>query len=167
MSLISFLILICAEFSASASEARTLFHKVEPDEDRLEVLLKTIDQNQSNTSKAYYGLCEAMMAEYAFWPADKYDYFKKGKVKIEAAIKAESGNPELRYIRLMVQLYTPSFLGYSDQVQTDLNHLRFNLKSAKLPQEWKLKFVENLIATGKLSESQTDLMITLKKELKK
>ena len=86
-----------------------------------------LDETQSDAQwdlnplvMAYVGVSETMMAENAFWPGEKWNYFNSGKEKIEKAIDQSKDNPELRYLRLLVQLNAPSFLSYDESIEKDL-----------------------------------------------
>lgn len=53
----------------------------------------------------------------------KLEVFKDGHRKLEAAIKKDSGNPEYRLLRLMIQEHAPKVLGYRDNIQSDRQFL--------------------------------------------
>ncbi|MFY0624669.1 MAG: hypothetical protein JXR07_00115 [Reichenbachiella sp.] len=87
-----------------------------------EQLIKWIDEEQDGPiiEQAYQGLSMTLMAEHVFSPLNKLSYFQDGKELIEKCIKENPNNPELRYIRLIVQLNAPYFLGYNDNIENDL-----------------------------------------------
>lgn len=60
-----------------------------------------------------------LMAKYSINPLSKYNYFKKGKSQLEAAIKKDGENVELRFLRWMIQENIPRFLGYNKHIQSD------------------------------------------------
>ena len=63
----------------------------------------------------------------------KYTLFKDGSKAMEAAIKAEPNNTELRFLRLMIQEQAPSLLGYSSKIDEDSKMVIKNFKD--LPTE--------------------------------
>ena len=103
---------------------------------------------------AYVGVSETMLAENAFWPGEKWNYFNSGKEKIEKAIHQNKDNPELRYLRLLVQLNAPSFLSYDESVEKDLEFYINNILNSGLKMTWIKKFCDNLLNGKHLSDLQ-------------
>jgi len=103
---------------------------------------------------AYVGVSETMLAENAFWPGEKWNYFNSGKEKIEKAIDQNKDNPELRYLRLLVQLNAPSFLSYDESVEKDLEFYINNILNSGLKMTWIKKFCDNLLNGKHLSDLQ-------------
>ena len=66
-------------------------------------------------------------------------------------------------MRLLVQLNCPGFLGYSDDIETDLDYFCTNLQIYKVEKKWKKVFIENLIAGEQLSAVQKNKLLLLKK----
>ena len=109
-----FLILVStSELSAGIRED---FHKKDPDRAQLQLIIENTYYDKNVLSEAYKGLCQTMMAQHVFWPSSKISYFNKGKKIIDEAIAAAPDNYELRYIRLLVQLNAPAFLGYNKEI---------------------------------------------------
>ena len=107
---------------------------------------------------AYVGVSETMLAENAFWPREKWNYFNSGKEKIEKAIDQNQDNPELRYLRLLVQLNAPSFLSYDESIETDLEFYISNILNSGLNITWIKKFCDNLLNGKRLSDLQKGLL---------
>ena len=63
-------------------------------------------------------------AKYAVNPINKLDKFNKGKSMIQSAIKLDSLDLEMRFIRFSVQNNLPAFLGYHDELSADRNFLQ-------------------------------------------
>ena len=103
---------------------------------------------------AYVGISETMLAEEAFWPIEKWNYFNRGKAKIEQAIDKDQENPELRYLRLLVQLNAPSFLSYNENIESDLDFYISNILNSGLNIMWIKKFCYNLLNGKRLSDLQ-------------
>lgn len=110
----------------------------------------------------YQGLANCVSANYAFWPSTKWSFFKTGKAKIEFAIKQNSTNPELRYIRLMVQLNAPDLVGYSDEVTSDMNFFIQHLSNYSIDRKWKVRFIDNLMKTEYISQIHLNQLKSLK-----
>ncbi|MBI1267393.1 MAG: hypothetical protein GC193_08195 [Cryomorphaceae bacterium] len=79
--------------------------------------------NASNSTdavvRAYRGCAIAMSAEYSFNPFTKLSRFTEGKDLIESAVAAKPTDPEIRFLRLGVQIFAPGFLNYNDQITAD------------------------------------------------
>lgn len=116
-------------FSKSAVPAdihylRSLFVSAAGDEKKAEQLITETKNEKINTViMAYCGVGKILMANYYFNPISKYNSFKEGKAILEGAIKADGFNPELRYLRLTIQINAPAFLGYNKNITMDQRYL--------------------------------------------
>jgi hypothetical protein len=102
--------------------ARALFFQFEADSkagERLFAMIPEIHANKNATLLAYKGAARASMANLSFNPATKFSRFIEGKNMIEEAVSNDPLNAEIRFIRLSVQLSTPSFLRYQSEVLGD------------------------------------------------
>lgn len=142
---------------------RADFHEKEPDEQRLETIINEKGYEDSPLTAAYKGLCETMMAKYAFMPTSKLRYFNNGKSKIESAIRAQKDNPELRYIRLMVQLNAPALLGYYGQVSGDIDFFINGVQNYGIDKKWIVLFTDNLLRGENLKPEDKVKLLGFKK----
>lgn len=76
----------------------------------------------------YLGAYQTAYANHVFSPFSKLKTFKQGKSNIQAAISKDKNDVELRYIRLSIQKNAPSFLGYNDNINEDVNFIKAHLK---------------------------------------
>lgn len=76
---------------------------------------------------AYKASATMMMANYVGSPFSKLSYFKKGRKMLEQALDSDKSNVELRLLRYMVQVNTPSFLGYGDDLESDKRFILDNI----------------------------------------
>ena len=143
-------------------EIREDFHSNEPDKQHLLSVIKDTQYNESTISLAYLGLCEAMMAEHLFLPTSKIGSFNKGKQKVEQAIKNDPENLELRYIRLLIQLNSPKIVNYFTNIPGDLEYFVENLNQQISDKQWRMIFVNNLLAAKNLSKDQENQLLSLK-----
>jgi hypothetical protein len=162
--LLLFFVLLIA-IQVKATDIRSDFHKGMFQEDRLEDISESNSYPNTSLVNAYKGVCKTMLADYMYMPTSKLSYFNDGKADIEKAIGAQPKNPELRYLRLLVQLNAPFFLGYNDEIDTDINFFTQHLSAYKLSKYWKLKFIENIVGTEELTSSQKMKINTLKTNL--
>ena len=155
-------IILFSVISVKAADIRTDFHKGMFEEDKLEDMAEKNSYPSTNLVLAYKGVCKTMLADYVYMPISKLSYFNDGKSDIEKAISAQPKNPELRYLRLLVQLNAPFFLGYNGEIDADIKILTQGLIKYQLSKYWKLKFIDNLIGTEELTSSQKTKLNKLK-----
>lgn len=82
---------------------------------------------------AYLGGLQTIWAKHTIVPLSKLNTFNKGKKNIEAAIKKEPSNIEIKFIRLSVQKNAPTFLGYNSNIQEDDNYIKLHQKEISSP----------------------------------
>lgn len=88
-----------------------------------------IQSNQALRNKqAYMGAAQMKKAGLTGQPSEKLNLFKIGRQQLEQAIKKDSLNPELRFIRLMIQENSPKIVNYHNNLNQDAAYLRRNYK---------------------------------------
>lgn len=118
------IILVSQTGQGSALESsREVFPQIVQNEQKMAKLIADLEKDKSAIAKAYRGAMIIMSAEYTSYPLRKYNRFKKGKALIESAIAADPQNPEIRYIRILVQSKCPDMLGYNNDIVKDMNVL--------------------------------------------
>ena len=90
--------------------------------------LNLLEKYDSPVSKAYFGLLKSTQAAFVLWPATKLSYFNEGRSAIESAVAKDPGSIEIRFVRVLVQCNAPAFLGYSSQINEDVDHIINGLK---------------------------------------
>ena len=119
----------------------------------LKDLAKSSPAVPANVSAAYWAAAEMALAQYKFNPGSKLNSFNAGKKALEAALRIDSLDIEVRYIRLTIQQNAPSFLGYNTSISKDRNFLIHHLKLIKADDpELFLSVYAYLLARCKLSE---------------
>ncbi len=93
---------------------------------KLDGELTTVNSSSKPVLVAYKGAVSTLKAKFAKKKSDKKDFFKEGISQIESAVKAESSNIEIRYIRLSVQENSPNFLGYHKNIEEDKDFILKN-----------------------------------------
>lgn len=137
MKRIFFLLSVLFLFSSSTinllDTVRANYSKLAADKELCSDLLAQLEKNKNNsaTHLAYLGSLQTIWANHTFNPASKLSTFNKGKKNIEAAIKKEPNNAELRFIRLSVQKNIPSFLGYQSNIKEDIEFIKSNRSQIK------------------------------------
>ena len=103
------------------NHVRTLYPKASEDFKLTKELLAYIQTHKLNTATAwgYRGALEALMAKHESNPFTKLSYLKKCSNTFAKAIEASPADIELRILRYITEVNTPSTLGYSENVAID------------------------------------------------
>lgn len=131
-------------------EIRNRFQNAESEEDFEWIMDRKITDTQFvevNTINSYKAVSRSAMAQYVFNPYSKFKYFFDGRDELEVAIE-KNKDVENIFLRLVVQLSIPKFLGYSDDIENDLAYVKSQLPKAKIPLKTKKFIVETIINTG-------------------
>lgn len=115
-------------FAQDFNKIRVQYQAAVTDENTCLVLIEKLRKEKeiNNLELAYLGALETIWAKYVNNPFSKLSTFKKGKGKIEAAVKKAPNNLEIRYLRLSVQKNAPSFLGYKSNINEDTEFIKEN-----------------------------------------
>ncbi len=135
-----FILTFANGFSQDLDSFRIQYEKAVEDKAICKTLIQKLRLKQErkeikSVELAYLGALETIWAKHVFNPFSKLKTFKKGKEKIEAAIKQAPNDIEIYYLRLSVQKNAPSFLGYNDNINEDTEFLkehRHQIKSVVL-----------------------------------
>lgn len=68
---------------------------------------------------AYVATLEGLKAKHSWNPYSKLKYVNRADKQISKAVAASPEDLEIRFMRFSLQYYTPSFLGYSDDLVED------------------------------------------------
>ena len=161
----SFIAFLFLGASVIEKKIRSDFHAGKTTQEKLEKIIGNQSYENSPLTSAYKGLCETMMAEYVYLPTSKLKYFNRGKKKIDQAVSQDSGDPELRYIRMMVQLNAPSFLGYNGKIEEDLKIFIKNKEQFEGGDQWLKTFANNLLQTKNLTAQQRNQLVRFRETI--
>lgn len=147
------------------SECREIFFRIDTEKE-VETLIrlsKPISERQP-AAMAYQGAAKAMQADYALNPYKKWSCFNDGKDLIEEAVKRDSKNAEIRFLRLGVQLFTPAFLGYDENIEDDTQIICTALKNGWMnaQQGFRKQIIDFMLTHAPLSSSQRNELERLK-----
>jgi hypothetical protein len=123
---------------------RREYHKIENKEDLAHFISITKKNEKCNKIKPYYASAVMQQAKYAVWPGKKLKYFKEGKNLLEAFIEKNNEHIEAKYIRVLVQNNTPSFLNYDDNIQEDITFILKNIDDYKIDESYKKLILKNV-----------------------
>ena len=130
-------------------DIRNRFERAENEEDFvwiIETPLKETKQYDRNIIEAYRAVSIAARAQYPFNPYTKWQYFTQGRDKLEECLKRQR-DVESVFLRLVVQLSVPSFVGYTDNIEEDLDYVYANIVSSNIPVTIKKFIVQTIIET--------------------
>jgi len=88
--------------------------------------LEVLNTATFKEKEAYVGALLMRKAGIVGGPKQKLSLFKEGAKKLESEIKKDKGNPEYRFLRLMIQENAPGILGYKDNLDDDKTFLLTN-----------------------------------------
>lgn len=131
-ALLSFMVICFVSFSKSQSldldRIRKDFNKGVKDEELCHKHWKSLEKHAKSTvEKGYQAAFHMFMAKHTSNPIKKMRYFNGGKKMLEKQIAEDANNIELRFIRLCIQFYTPDFMGYKGDIDTDKKFVMNNL----------------------------------------
>ena len=144
----------------SISEARSLFISAAFDQQSCTSLVNGLKNATEHTQPVLtaYKACGLMMyAKYLLNPLDKLSSFSKGKSLLEKCVHKDSKSVEIRFLRLAMQSKSPSFLGYSDHIQTDKGFIVKQFKSID-DEELKKLMKAFLVKANVLSDSEKKII---------
>ncbi|MGB1004555.1 MAG: hypothetical protein ACPGVC_10005 [Salibacteraceae bacterium] len=125
---------------------RSKFQNAKNESDFQKILHTQIaEKDTSNINKilAYKAVSHSAMAQYVFNPYTKYKIFFEGKDELEELIEKDPSCENI-FLRLVVQLKIPEFLGYSKDVEHDLNYLYTHLEKEQIPIQTKMFIVKTI-----------------------
>ncbi|MGB0881964.1 MAG: hypothetical protein ACPGSO_03345 [Vicingaceae bacterium] len=83
-----------------------------------------INENKKDIiTESYRSVIWFLWADYYFNPFKKWNCFLNGKQALEALIKENNNNVELRFLRLTIQENLPKLLGYNNKIEEDKTFL--------------------------------------------
>ncbi len=147
------------------SEVRTLYKASTLEACESEKLLNFIEDN--NLIKdfpvflAYLGSSQAMMANCVSLPHKKMSYFKQGTNNIDKAVSLAINNYEIRFLRLQIQVHSPDFLNYDNEVAEDkkiiFQHFQISLQKGGV-EEYTKYVAESLQQTVNLNVEEKEII---------
>ena len=115
-------------------------------------LLEKSNLKEANTYKAALLL---MKAKFAFFPFNKWSYFKNGSELLDISIESDPTNIEMRYIRFLFQSEIPNFLGYHKNIQQDYNLIIHNIINSSLPLKFKRTMLNKMLLVKGITAHQS------------
>jgi hypothetical protein len=86
-------------------------------------LVQSKEHSEEFVFSAYDGASDVILSKYLDGNLEKLKYFRQGAEKIESAVEGDSYNTEVRFVRLVIQMNTPDFLDYNENIEEDKDFL--------------------------------------------
>jgi hypothetical protein len=137
--------------SCNLDQIRSTFFSI-TNESQLTNYIELCDSSNCKESEFYKSVAIMWKAEYTYWPHQKYALFTEGKNMLEDLIKEYPNNTELRFLRYIVQVNTPRFLGYKDNINNDLSFINSNLTKEDYSNSHKELILETIEFANKNNE---------------
>lgn len=116
----------------SLAEIRKDFKIGHKDEETCKKHLEALEEYADcPVERGYEAAYHMFMAKHSGNPLKKMSYFRSGKKMLEKEIANNPSEIELRYIRLCIQYYIPSYLGYKGNIEEDKDFMINNLYKLK------------------------------------
>ena len=130
------LIVSFSMFSAQHTQKyRVLINNAEKSSSSANEFLHYVQSQYQKTKrpifKALTGVGYFFQAKHSYSPFTKMTYFKKGRALLDESIEEEPGNLEMRLLRYLSQLKSPSILNYKHNMKEDKQFLLQNYKNSK------------------------------------
>ncbi|MEI6021545.1 MAG: hypothetical protein WCR21_10495 [Bacteroidota bacterium] len=106
----------------SLQQLRDLFPLIGLSETSNKQMMEQAENNkQLNVpiKKAYFASAKMASAKFKIFPLAKYQAFLEGKKLLEESVALDKQNPEIRFVRFVIQSNLPSFLFYSQNISED------------------------------------------------
>jgi hypothetical protein len=160
------LCLLIALVGVDLTYVRDAFHRSLNDEAECKKLHAFFATNPPNdaTGLAYKAANHAMFAQYVDGPIDKWNTLKEANAMFEKAVAQQPNDPEIRYLRVLIEENLPSFLPIDKHTEPDLNIIFADLKGLndRLGDQRFKTAREFLLDDASLTKSQRELLLLWK-----
>ncbi|HLP49423.1 MAG TPA: hypothetical protein VK154_00920 [Chitinophagales bacterium] len=125
--------------------------------DTLARKLETIP-SKNPTEESYYGLCNGLYCNYDDGNWAKMKHVIKAKNHLNSAVDRDPKDPELRFLRFMLEHFLPSFLGFNKHIPDDLAVVFANPGFIDDNPALKKKIMDFILWTKRCTPEQTKLV---------
>lgn len=124
-----------------------------------------LEKSNLKEASAYKATLLLMKAKFAFFPFNKWTYFKNGSELLDSSIISDAKNVELRYLRFLFQSEIPKFLGYYKNKEQDYNFIINNIHNCSLPLKFKRTMLSKMLLVSGITENQSIIINKLKQKI--
>lgn len=153
------------------NEMRIVYYSAVEDENKI----KDLDSMINNNFKcggfdcppiiiAYKAGVEALKSKHAFWPFTKLERLNDSMEIFSEAVKLSPDNLEIRFMRFSILHYVPTFLGYTNEMNDDLNiiiRLLEHSQTGSLDKSIIKGIIEFMAASERGNENQINILNSL------
>lgn len=153
------------------NEMRIVYYSAVEDENKI----KDLDSMINNNFKcgkfdcppiiiAYKAGVEALKSKHAFWPFTKLERLNDSMEIFSEAVKLSPDNLEIRFMRFSILHYVPTFLGYTNEMNDDLNiiiRLLEQSQTGSLDKSIIKGIIEFMAASERGNENQINILNSL------
>lgn len=134
--------------------------------DSLLNILESIDK-KTPTEESYCGICYGLSCSYDEGNWAKLKHVVKSKNYLNSAVERDPKNPELRFMRFMLEHFLPSFLGFNKHIPDDLKVVFANPTFIDDNLRMKKMAIDFLLWTKRCTPEQTKLLEEQQTQLSK
>lgn len=134
--------------------------------DSLTLRLECVEQ-KTPTEESYFGMCNALYCQYDDGNWAKLKHVMKSRNHLNNAVERDPTDPELRFMRVMLEHFLPSFLGMNKHIPDDLKVIFANMSFVDNDPGLKKKVIEFLIWCKRCTPEQEQILQTQLAELNK
>ncbi len=144
------------------TQIRTLFSKASLGSKSTELLFQELDKSPEPPPpivQGYRGAAWAMRANHTLNPFYKLNYIQKAATLLSQAIRLDSENPELRFLRFAIELNTPSLLGLNAHLREDRAKIVQVIQESPVNPEMKTVIARFLLDSKTCNDSETKILV--------
>lgn len=134
MTFVGALLLISSSHAyADIHDIRKSFHQALLDAEYIEPFhdfMKT-QSDTSPTVAAYKAISEALLAQKVWNPLEKFMHIQNFSEMMESCLANDSTNLEIRFLRFSVEYHIPQWLGFSKNINKDIDFINANSEFTK------------------------------------
>ncbi len=141
-------------------EIRKCYFGAIGNEQKIEKFLQKLkrEKNPSALLLAYRAACESMMAQFSWNPYTKLAQVNKSFDLFEKAIKEDSQNVEIRFLRFSVQHNIPDFLRKNKEFEDDKTVLIENFEKADFDTDFGNFIIGYLKDSGRFEAKELEVL---------
>ncbi len=157
---------ICAQ-TLSRDQLRLHFLQASERKTALDSFLSKLENIDKKTpaEECYFGICNGICCQYDESNWSKFKHVVKAKNALNSAVEKDSKDPELRFMRFMLEHFLPSFLGFNKHIDEDIKVIFSNPNFIDDNLALKKKVIEFMIWTKRCTPEQTKLLDAKMKEI--
>ena len=120
------ILLFCGNSVDDTQKIVKEFHQLKSKSDEM-MFIKNQKLSTNPSTLAYVISISMKQAKYNYNPYNKLIIFNENKKRLDQLIINHNSNVHLRYVRLVIQENSPSFLGYNSNINSDKSFLKEKL----------------------------------------